>query len=77
MEKTMFETAKWVAETFGLPGLILSCWMWDSWRKDKMINDALIRYHNISEATLKSLTKIKTILQLKLTKSLDDLDEEE
>ena len=69
------ETPKWVAwvvEKLGLPGLIMIAWAWDSYQKNKMINNAFGLYHTTSEATLKSLTQIKMILQLKVVGSLSE-----
>lgn len=59
-------TIQWIGEHFGLAGLILGAWVWDSMRKEKILKDAYQKLYEVSSKSIEVMTKIKTILQERL-----------
>jgi hypothetical protein len=51
---------------FGMAGLILGCWVWDSIRKEKIIKEVHQMFYEQSKITNDTLTTIKTIVEMKL-----------
>ena len=76
MDASMIDSLKMFGEKFGLAGVILLCWMWTDYRKEKQLVALVGNYHILAEKALKTLTKVKLMMQLKLTGALDDEDEE-
>lgn len=50
---------------FGMAGIILAAWIWDSMRKEKIIREVHQMFYEQSKVTNEALTTIKTILELK------------
>lgn len=76
MDPSAITALKEFGEKFGLAGVILICWMWSDYRKENRLAELVGNYHVLAEKTLKTLTKVKLMMQLKLTGALDDEDEE-
>lgn len=51
---------------FGMAGMILGCWVWDSIRKEKIITKVHQMFFDQSKITNDALSTIKIVLELKL-----------
>jgi len=58
----IIELGKW----FGLPGLILGAWIWDSTRKERILKEAYDRYYDLLTKVVEALAKMRVILQERL-----------
>jgi hypothetical protein len=66
-----FESVQWMAEHFGLAGLILGLWMLDRYRLEKILDKHYDRYIEILVTVTQTMSKLQTIISERLHRSHD------
>lgn len=66
-----FESVRWMAEHFGLAGLILGLWMLDRYRLEKILDKHYDRYIEILVTVTQTMSKLQTIISERLHRSHD------
>lgn len=66
---------QWMAERFGLAGLILGLWMLDRYRLEKIMDKQFDRYIEILVTVTTTMSKLQTIISERLRRSHDTDDD--
>lgn len=70
-----FDSVQWMAEHFGLAGLILGLWMIDRYRLEKILDKHFDRYIEILVTVTQTMSKLQTIISERLHRSHDRDDD--
>ncbi len=63
---------KWAGDKWGINAVIISLWVLDRWRMEKILDRSLDRYIELGQTTADTLATMMTLLKERLPRNHDD-----